>query len=98
MLANQKFLEVSESRKPLLPVYMVIRIPPALAVGRRQLSVREGPSVYAREIMRISNGDRLELREDAPGWWQVLSINGNAYGARPGYAIGYVSAQYVQVY
>ena len=60
------------------------------------LSIRERPNVNSREVMRIFNGDRLELREDAPGWWQVLSVNGNNFGRRAGVAIGYVNANYVQ--
>ena len=61
------------------------------------LSVRARPSVNSAEVMKIYNGDRLELREDAPGWWQVLSVNGNRFGRAAGQAIGYVSATYVQV-
>ena len=61
------------------------------------LSVRARPSVNSAEVMKIYNGDRLELREDAPGWWQVLSVNGNRFGRAVGQAIGYVSETYVQV-
>lgn len=61
------------------------------------LSVRARPSVNSAEVMKIYNGDRLELREDAPGWWQVLSVNGNRFGRVAGQAVGYVSADYVQV-
>ena len=62
------------------------------------LSVREQPSVNAREIMRIPNGAELSLRVYSNDWWQVLKINGNSYGVRPGDGIGYVSARYVQTY
>jgi len=62
------------------------------------LSVREQPSVNSREIMRIPNGTELYLRVYSNDWWQVLKINGNSYGVRPGDGIGYVSARYVRTY
>ena len=62
------------------------------------LSVREQPSVNSREIMRIPNGTELYLRVHNNDWFQVLKINGNDYGIRPGDCIGYVNARYVQTY
>ena len=61
------------------------------------LSIREQPNVNSREIMRVYNGDRLELREDMPGQWvQVLSVNGNKYGVPAGEAIGWVNIKYIK--
>ena len=62
------------------------------------LSVRERPSVNSREIMRIPNGTELYLRVHDNDWFQVLKINGNDYGIRPGDYIGFVSRRYVQTY
>ena len=62
------------------------------------LSVREQPSVNSREIMRIPNGTELYLRVHDNDWFQVLKINGNDYGIRPGDYIGFVNARYVRTY
>ena len=62
------------------------------------LSVREQPSVNSREIMRIPNGTELYLRVHDNDWFQVLKINGNDYGIRPGDYIGFVSRRYVRTY
>ena len=62
------------------------------------LSVRERPSVNSREIMRIPNGTELYLRVHDNDWFQVLKINGNDYGIRPGDYIGFVSRRYVRTY
>ena len=62
------------------------------------LSVRERPSVNSREIMRIPNGTELYLRVHDNDWFQVLKINGNDYGIRPGDYIGFVNARYVRTY
>ena len=67
------------------------------------LSLRESPSEYSREIMRIPNGAELSLRDTGvsqSGWWQVISVkfNGQTYSENPGYGMGYVNAKYVQTY
>ena len=68
------------------------------------LSLREEPSEYSREIMRIPNGAELVLRHDPRayenGWWEVMSVsfNGQTYSGRAGgYGLGYVSTKYVRV-
>ena len=54
------------------------------------LSLRAEPSVNSREIMRIPNGARLELREQFVfGWWEVLSVNGDNFGAPAAAGIGW---------
>ena len=66
---------------------------------RTYLSIREEPSVYSREIMRIPNGADLTLRFTGDqNWWQVISVrfNGREY-SNPAPAIGWVSAKYVQI-
>ena len=62
------------------------------------LSIREGPGVDYKEIMRVPNGTRLGLRyTGTPDWWQILSVNGNSYNVRPGDAIGWASASYIEI-
>ena len=61
------------------------------------LSVREQPSSNAREVMRLYNGDRLEIKMgvgNASGWWEVYGVNGRSYNNR----IGYVSRRYVRAW
>ena len=66
------------------------------------LSLRESPSEYSGEIMRIPNGAELVLRYKPRayenGWWEVVSVkfNGQTYSENPGYGMGYVSAKYVR--
>ena len=65
---------------------------------RSYLVVREQPDTNSREVMRIRNGARLSLRYTGNHeWWQVLSVDGNSYNVRPGDAIGWISAHYVQI-
>lgn len=65
------------------------------------LSLRESPSEYSEEVMRIPNGAKLTLRHNPRayenGWWEVLSVtfNGRTYEKGMGYGIGYVSVRYV---
>lgn len=62
------------------------------------LAGREQPSTNSRVIMRIPNGTELYLRVHDNEWFQVLKINGDDYGIRPGDYIGFVSRRYVQTY
>ena len=66
------------------------------------LSIREEPSVYSREVMRIPNGTELLLRDAGPvsrtGWWQVISVKFNGREYSDTVALGWISAKYVKTY
>ncbi len=61
------------------------------------LAVREYPSVNSREVMRLYNGDRVDIKMgtgEASGWWELHGVNGISYRDR----VGYVNGRYIRAW
>ena len=74
------------------------RVPAGVVVGiRTYLSIRSEPSVYGRELARISNGTRVGIHEGygrngfyyVSCWWGNNFITGYAHSSYISYSGGY---------